>query len=72
MPSFEMMKKLSLNPRVSCKGPTAAYLGSKKHDRSNALSHRLDLRDILKSNKFKDYTHYNRGLKKLFLLRSDN
>ena len=57
---------------VSCKGPTAVYIRSGKHDRSNALSHRLDLCDILKSGKFKNYTHNNRGLKKVLLLRSDN
>ena len=49
---------------VSCKGPTAIYIRSGKHDRSNALSHCLDLSDILRSGKFKEYTHNNRGMKK--------
>ena len=57
---------------VSCKGPTAIYIRSGKHDRSNALSHRLDLSDILSGGKFTDYTHNKRGLKKVLLLRSDN
>ena len=43
-----------------------------KHDRSTALSHRLELCEILRSVRFGTYTHNERGLKKVLLLRSDN
>ena len=48
------------------------YVRSGKHDRSTALSHRLDLCDILRSGKFGTYTHNERRQKKVLLFRSDN
>ena len=53
-------------------GQTAVFIRSGKHDRSNALSHRLDLTSILLDKRFGNFTHNARGRKKVLLLRSDN
>ena len=57
---------------VSYTGPTAAYIRSGKHDQSNALTHRLDLTDIFESKTFGKFTHNDRGMKRVLILRSDN